>query len=52
MSLADLESKYPLIYTHCHPRGGPGWVALLDVLLGYLQAQANAGGIQARALQT
>ena len=52
MSLADLESKYPLIYTHYHPRGDPGWVALLDVLLGHLQARANAGGIQARALQT
>jgi len=52
MSLADLEAKYPLIYTRCHPRGGPGWIALLDVLLAQLQARADAGGIQAKALHT
>lgn len=52
MSLADLEAKYPLIYPRCHPRGGPGWVALLDVLLARLQARADAGGIQAKALLT
>ena len=52
MSLADLEAKYPLIYPHCHPHGGPGWVALLDVLLAQLQARADAGGIQAKALHT
>lgn len=49
MSLADLESKYPLIFTHCHPRGGAGWVALLQVLLDQLQTRAETGGIQARA---
>lgn len=52
MSLADLEAKYPLIYARCHPRGGPGWVALVDVLLAQLQARADAGGIQAIALHT
>lgn len=52
MSLADLEAKYPLIYTHCHPSGGPGWVGLLEVLLEQLQARADSGGIQARALLT
>lgn len=52
MSLAHLEAKYPLIYTHCHPRGGPGWGALLDVLLEQLQARADSGGVQARALLT
>jgi len=39
MRVADLETKYPLIYTHCHPCGGPGWVALLEVLLEQLQAR-------------
>ena len=43
MSLANLKAKYPLIYTHCHPRGGPGWGALLDVLLEQLQARADVG---------
>jgi len=52
MRIADIGAKYPLIYTHCHPRMGPGWGALLTVLLGQLQARADAGGIQARALQT
>ena len=52
MSLAELEAKYPMIYTHCHPRGGPGWVALLEVLLEQLLARADAGGVQARALIT
>ena len=52
MSLSNLEAKYPLIYTHCHPRGGPGWGALLDALLEQLQARADSGGVQARALVT
>lgn len=52
MRVADLEAKYPLIYTRCHPCGGPGWVALLEVLLDQLQARADSGGVQARALLT
>lgn len=52
MSLADLQSEYPLIYTHCHPRGGPGWSAILDTLLQKLQQRADFGGTQARALQS
>ena len=52
MSLADFKAKYPLIYTHCHPCGGPGWVALLEVLLEQLQVRADSGGVQARALLT
>lgn len=52
MSLAVLEANYPLIYTHCHPCGGPGWVALLEVLLEQLQVRADSGGVQARALFT
>ena len=39
MSLADIEAKYPAIYTQCHPCGGPGWRALLEVLLEQLQAR-------------
>lgn len=51
-SLADLEHKYPVIYARAKPRGGPGWITLLDTLLAQLQARADAGGIQACALHT
>lgn len=49
MSLDNFESKYPLIFSHCQPRGGPGWEELFKELLDQLQARADAGGIQARA---
>lgn len=51
MSLADLEAKYPLIFTQGKPRGGPGWSALLDVLCAQLQARADESGQQPVALQ-
>ena len=51
MSLADLEAKYPLIFTQGQPRGGPGWSALLEVLCARLQARADESGLQPVALQ-
>ncbi|WP_200912631.1 hypothetical protein [Acidovorax sp. Leaf84] len=48
--LEVLQDKYPLIFSHTAPRGGPGWLALLDELCGQLQAHADAGGQQPRAL--
>ncbi|MDP4078531.1 hypothetical protein [Acidovorax sp. A1169] len=50
MSLADLESKYPLIFTSGKPRGGPGWVPMLDVLCARIQARADEVGIQPNAM--
>lgn len=49
MSISDLESKFPLIFTKCHPTGGPGWVAIFEALLIQLQARADSGGVQAQA---
>lgn len=48
VSISDLESKFPLIFTRCRPTGGPGWVAIFETLLIQLQARANGGGVQAR----
>lgn len=51
MNLADLEAKYPRIFTQGKPRGGPGWVAMLDVLCTQIQARADETGVQPVALQ-
>ena len=48
--LESLREKYPLIFSHASPKGGPGWLDLLDKLCGQLQAHADAGGQQPRAL--
>lgn len=46
MSLQDLEAKYPRIFTQGKPRGGPGWVPMLDVLCAHIQARADESGMQ------
>lgn len=51
MSLADLEKKYPLIFAQAKPRGGPGWLPMLDVLCSQIQARAGESGVQPVALQ-
>lgn len=51
MSLADLETKYPLIFAQAKPRGGPGWLPMLDVLCSQIQARANESDVQPVALQ-
>jgi hypothetical protein len=48
--LDSLQEKYPLLFSRNGPRGGPGWVELLDELCAKLQAHADAGGQQPRAL--
>ncbi len=48
--LDSLQEKYPLLFSRTGPRGGPGWVELLDALCAKLQAHADAGGQQPRAL--
>lgn len=50
MSLADLEARYPLIFMQGKPRGGPGWVAMLDLLCTHIQARADENGTQTVAV--